>query len=1271
MMKYRLIYSALLAILTLWLFTPAANAQCASPVGTAGQIIYNGDVQQLSYCDGTDWIGVSGSGNPPWQQIGNRLTDGTSSTSPDITTLDSTTIAFTNEVANILETYSWDGTDWSQVGNTFSVTTNEPEITTLDSTTIAMYNDLATNTIATYSWDGTDWSQVGNGLNIGATLSDGDMTALDSTTIVVIEAQQDDLTTYSWDGTDWTQVGNFLALPVSNGVAMTALDSTTIAIERGGTSNWSLETYSWDGSDWTQVGNTYSLPHNISSMTALDSTTIAAGISDEDLVTTYTWDGTDWTSTGHIHDITDGAISISLAALDSSTVAMYQRDIPRDFRTLFYNAASTQTDFSFGLVGHWKLDETSGTTATDSSGLGNTGTMNNGLDAGNDSIAGQINTALDFDGTNDDINAGSGASLDDIVVKTITAWIRIDSPVSAPYVEIMTKDAGCSGLTSWYFYVDTSMRLRHDHCPNGGTGDWSTTETLNVGQWYHVAMVYDRSSLTNDTIFYIDGVAATVTENSAPTGSNTSDGSADLLIGADGGGNNFDGAMDDIRIYNRALSAAEIGELYAGCEEGHLIYNEDHHVPQYCAGGDTWVAMGPVRDGIDSGLVGHWTLDETTGSSIADSSDNSNTGTWSDGADNNVTGETTSGKISTALDFDGTDDVINAGSDTSLDDIQLQTGAGMSISGWINPASGNNNSLIISKEEVSAGAGWGLFIPSPSGMGLGLSINRSTASMIAQTAGGTIAADEWQHVVATWNGGTTVATDIQLYINGQEVSANYTEAGSGAIASDASRSVYIGNNAFGTADFDGTIDDVRLYNRVLHITEIKALYDLGLNNDGSLVGHWKLDEQTGQTVSDSAGSLDGTFYNGASPADVSATAGVDGGAFTFDDTNTYVYVPDTDPLQGLNNLSVSMWVYPYSSEQKTWFTSDVNNNQRLVDIAHAANLNLSARVFDTTGSSSTVTPLKTLSAPNNEWSHLLVTYDGTTRLYRNGVLLITSSTTGLGATRSGPNDDMGIGGNPGASAVVDGRIDDVRIYNRTLSANEALALYEAGIGGCTNPVGKEGDLIFNDDTNINAVQYCDGVSWQAVGKALNDGSPIGCNTIGDVCSDGTVYAGLTPDGNVPFYVTRCDLGESWNGSSCTGSSSGPRWNDGSGSGAPGDVVTGATSTSDGDGNTATIAPLDSDSVASGFQDHEAALACDNLVLNGHSDWYLPAEDEVDDLYTNRIAIGNFDLTGGDPAGRYWSSTEIDNRNARQNNFFSGTTSTVAKFSNGAVRCARQ
>ncbi|NCC23335.1 MAG: hypothetical protein EOM26_12890, partial [Alphaproteobacteria bacterium] len=73
-----------------------------------------------------------------------------------------------------------------------------------------------------------------------------------------------------------------------------------------------------------------------------------------------------------------------------------------------------------------------------------------------------------------------------------------------------------------------------------------------------------------------------------------------------------------------------------------------------------------------------------------------------------------------------------------------------------------------------------------------------------------------------------------------------------------------------------------------------------------------------------------------------------------------------------------------------------------------------------------------------------------------------------------------IGGSSVWSVYGPGSIDDVRIYDRALSAAEIQSLYNGGGGSCTSPDGTEGTMIYNADDSV--MQYCNGAEWIGVGK---------------------------------------------------------------------------------------------------------------------------------------------------------------------------------------------
>lgn len=173
------------------------------------------------------------------------------------------------------------------------------------------------------------------------------------------------------------------------------------------------------------------------------------------------------------------------------------------------------------------------------------------------------------------------------------------------------------------------------------------------------------------------------------------------------------------------------------------------------------------------------------------------------------------------------------------------------------------------------------------------------------------------------------------------------------------------------------------------------------------------------------------------------------------------------------------------------------------------------------------------------------------------------------------------------------------------------------------------------------------------------GSCASSPPVGTVCADGTVYAGITPDGTVPMYVTRCDAGMTWNGTACTGSRFELTWNNGT----TNYTTTGITNTATGEANTNALAAL-SDAGA----DYAAAEHCFGFDDgNGNTDWYLPSRQELSLLYDGQSTIGEFG-----PAGKfYWSSTDATVNTGYALRIDTGASVNLVKSISAFLRCARK
>jgi N-acetylneuraminic acid mutarotase len=198
-----------------------------------------------------------------------------------------------------------------------------------------------------------------------------------------------------------------------------------------------------------------------------------------------------------------------------------------------------------GLVGWWKFDEGSGTVAYDSSGNGHDGNLTNGPTW----AAGKIGGALSFDGVNDHVDLGELDFFKHREVLSISCWIKFDS-LNNSYNEIIThEDVNALAITS-------SRKVHFNS--GGGAGNWdvgiNSSTALEGNQWMFICASRDFSTV----IIFLDGNLDATTNYFTKSGSNLKR----TYIGAKVGGNYLHGTLDDVRIYDRALSAEEVQALY-------------------------------------------------------------------------------------------------------------------------------------------------------------------------------------------------------------------------------------------------------------------------------------------------------------------------------------------------------------------------------------------------------------------------------------------------------------------------------------------------------------------------------------------------------------------------------------------------------------------------------------------------------------------------------------------------------------------------------------
>ena len=212
-----------------------------------------------------------------------------------------------------------------------------------------------------------------------------------------------------------------------------------------------------------------------------------------------------------------------------------------------------------GLVGYWKFDDASGTTAVDSSGVGNTGTLVNGPTW----TTGKIGSALAFNGLSNYVSVASKPALNAFPL-TVGVWLKTSTADGVRGVVTKYNGGVYNGynvflnngnLCAWYIRDTSNFVYDGSGCPFNVPG-------YNDNQWHHVVYVVDAAGGR----LYVDGVQKGSLGWTGSAGAPTTTEPVQIgrYTGAFNGVEYFPGLLDDVRIYNTALSASDVLALATG-----------------------------------------------------------------------------------------------------------------------------------------------------------------------------------------------------------------------------------------------------------------------------------------------------------------------------------------------------------------------------------------------------------------------------------------------------------------------------------------------------------------------------------------------------------------------------------------------------------------------------------------------------------------------------------------------------------------------------------
>ena len=502
------------------------------------------------------------------------------------------------------------------------------------------------------------------------------------------------------------------------------------------------------------------------------------------------------------------------------------------------------------LAAIYRFDEGTGTTTADASWNDNTGTLSNAVWI----TAGMYGSCLSFNGTAW-VTVNDSPSLDLTNGMTLEAWVCPAGAISnwSTFIIKEIPGSGDGGNYGYLLAADFEGRPAINISTTSGNYQQAVgPSTLSSNTWTYLAGTYDGTTIK----LYVNGIE--VAETPATGSILTSP--QPLRIGGNAiWGEYFSGSIDDVRIYNQALSQGQIQMNMNGLDfltanlNGTNQVNAQPPIPT-----NQWAAI--------------YRFNEGTGTTTADASWNDNTGTISNAV------WTASGKYGSCLSFSGTAWV------TANDSPSLDLTNGMTLEAWVYPASAPVFWTSFVLKESTNDLDYMLAMD-PAGYP---NIGVSTTTLNDQKVSGPspLPLDTWTHLAGTYDG-----TTIKLYVNGIKVSE---KPAAGCILTSP-QPLRIGGNAIWGEYFSGSIDEVRIYNQALSQLQIQMNMN-GLDAPGKISITSIVLLKTNHGLITGTGSANVTYTIQASPDVIhwqnigTATAGTNG-VFEFEDTVVGSFAP--------------------------------------------------------------------------------------------------------------------------------------------------------------------------------------------------------------------------------------------------------------------------------------------------------------------------------------------------------------------------------------------
>jgi len=649
-------------------------------------------------------------------------------------------------------------------------------------------------------------------------------------------------------------------------------------------------------------------------------------------------------------------------------------------------------------VAHWSFDEGADNTcpggedACDSSGGGHDGTFNSV--ARKDKMFCVSEGCIYQNSVNDYTNVSDHADLqfagEDFSVSMWLYQMNLDD--GTDNLQGIISKRGALATMDWQLYYDEGNVTLFD----------TQGVELNVNQWQHLVLTKSSTTYT----LYIDDVQ--VAQETSAQSWTDSDGVAIGNLQTSGSWG-FLGRIDEVKVFNSALTTAQIKAEFAG---GAAIFGVED------------------PNDLDIGLIAYWPMDEaaadgcvTASADTCDATGQDQDGTW------NADATFAAGKFGNGTTYDGTGD-YTAGTVTEFPSTKRFT-----VSTWFKTS--DTSGYILDTGDAGSGTRVALLTDGANTLWLYYDHYNGATNLVKDRHYSVTSTDNaWHHAVITRDGDNSVS----IYVDGVKLSPSVTDTDDDIT----SRTDSIIRFRFGLrwaldiAPFDGEIDEARIYSRGFTQTEVTALY----NWAPGPVGYWNFDE--GSTTS--AIDRSGNGNNGTVSNSPTVTNGKYGSALKYSGSSQDVAIGDGDgTIFDPTSITITAWIYP---------TSDANAGQIIDKAGNAGYRNVrntdgTVTWYDRGGTNNVQT---TNAAPLNSWTHVAVTGSASgLKIYLNGVLSASN------ATAYAPGNQAGglFIRSTGLSETFDGIIDDVKLYNYERTPQQIVEDMNGGhpIGG--SPVGSQ------------------------------------------------------------------------------------------------------------------------------------------------------------------------------------------------------------------------